>query len=314
MLIGYARISTTDQTLDLQKDALQGAGCDRIFTDTASGAKAERTGLDQALSHIRTGDTLVVWRLDRLGRSLKRLIETITALNNRQIGFKSITESIDTTSWRETHLPHLRCASEFERDIIRERTQAGLTAARARGRKGSRPKALTPKKAQQALTLYDNKNYTIEKSAGRSISHERHFIAISKHDRLALFDLLARTRPLGRTTTGLLDFKALLGQDLTCRRIDGRDTPASPHVTGDGHRRVGTPRLGGGMELPLVHYAAVPLPAVKNGSTTQVAQLGEEINCARLALGEADRQVNRWPWLKSLHACCELHAYHFVTR
>jgi DNA invertase Pin-like site-specific DNA recombinase len=163
MLIGYARISTTDQTLDLQKDALQGAGCDRIFTDTASGAKAERTGLDQALSHIRTGDTLVVWRLDRLGRSLKHLIETITALNNRQIGFKSITESIDTTSSGGKLIFHIFGAlAEFERDIIRERTQAGLTAARARGRKGGRPKALTPKKAQQALTLYDNKNYTIE--------------------------------------------------------------------------------------------------------------------------------------------------------
>jgi DNA invertase Pin-like site-specific DNA recombinase len=87
MLIGYARVSTSDQTLDLQKDALQKAGCDRIFTDTASGAKAERIGLDQAINYVRKGDTLVVWRLDRLGRSLPHLIETITALNNRKIGF-----------------------------------------------------------------------------------------------------------------------------------------------------------------------------------------------------------------------------------
>jgi DNA invertase Pin-like site-specific DNA recombinase len=163
MLIGYARVSTSDQTLDFQKDALQKAGCDRIFTDTASGAKAERTGLDEALSHLREGDSLVVWRLDRLGRSLKHLIETITALNNRKIGFKSITESIDTTTSGGKLVFHIFGAlAEFERDIIRERTQAGLTAARARGRKGGRPKALTPKKAQQALTLYNDKINTID--------------------------------------------------------------------------------------------------------------------------------------------------------
>ena len=108
MLIGYARVSTQDQTLDLQKDALEKQGCGRIFTDTASGAKAERVGLDEAMSHLREGDTLVVWRLDRLGRSLNHLIETITGLNNRHIGFKSITESIDTTtSGGKTDLSYL---------------------------------------------------------------------------------------------------------------------------------------------------------------------------------------------------------------
>ena len=163
MLIGYARVSTSDQTLDLQKDALEKAGCERIFTDTASGAKAERTGLDEALSYVRKGDTLVVWRLDRLGRSLKHLIETITKLNERGIGFKSITESIDTTTSGGKLVFHIFGAlAEFERDIIRERTQAGLSAARARGRKGGRPKALTPKKAQQAQTLYNDKNRSIE--------------------------------------------------------------------------------------------------------------------------------------------------------
>src|SRR5512144_1593331 len=163
MLIGYARVSTQDQTLDLQKDALQKAGCERIFTDTASGAKAERVGLDEALSYIRPGDTLVVWRLDRLGRSLKHLIETITALDTRKIGFKSITEAIDTTTSGGKLIFHIFGAlTEFERDIIRERTQAGLTAARARGRKGGRPKALTPKKQEQALTLYNAKTHTID--------------------------------------------------------------------------------------------------------------------------------------------------------
>src|SRR5512134_1104132 len=163
MLIGYARVSTTDQTLDLQKDALEKAGCERIFTDTSSGAKAERVGLDEALSYVRAGDTLVVWRLDRLGRSLKHLIETITKLNAKGIGFKSITESIDTTTSGGKLIFHIFGAlAEFERDIIRERTQAGLSAARARGRKGGRPKALTAKKAQLALTLYNDKHNSID--------------------------------------------------------------------------------------------------------------------------------------------------------
>jgi DNA invertase Pin-like site-specific DNA recombinase len=163
MLIGYARVSTSDQTLDLQKDALEKAGCSRIFTDTASGAKAERTGIDEALNYVRAGDTLVVWRLDRLGRSLKHLIETITALNKRRIGFKSITEAIDTTTSGGKLIFHIFGAlAEFERDIIRERTQAGLTAARARGRKGGRPKALTPKKAKMAQALYKDKTNTID--------------------------------------------------------------------------------------------------------------------------------------------------------
>ncbi len=163
MLVGYARVSTPDQTLELQKDALEKAGCERIFTDTASGAKAERVGLDQALGYVRKGDTLVVWRLDRLGRSLRHLIETITKLNERGIGFKSITESIDTTTSGGKLIFHIFGAlAEFERDIIRERTQAGLTAARARGRKGGRPKALTAKEVQQALTLYNAKTHTID--------------------------------------------------------------------------------------------------------------------------------------------------------
>jgi DNA invertase Pin-like site-specific DNA recombinase len=160
MLIGYARVST-----------LEKAGCERIFTDTASGAKAERVGLDEALSHLREGDSLVVWRLDRLGRSLKHLIETITDLNNRKIGFKSITESIDTTTSGGKLIFHIFGAlAEFERDIIRERTQAGLHAARARGRLGGRPKALTPRKAQMAEGLYKDKNNTIDEQCLKSDS------------------------------------------------------------------------------------------------------------------------------------------------
>src|SRR5947209_6209650 len=166
MNIGYARNSTQDQTLNLQKDALEKIGCTKIFTDTASGAKAERTGLNEALEYVREGDTLVVWRLDRLGRSLKHLIETVTKLNNRKIGFKSITENIDTTTSGGKLVFHIFGAlAEFERDIIRERTNAGLQAARARGRLGGRPKAQglnTPKKVAIAQALYDDKTNTIE--------------------------------------------------------------------------------------------------------------------------------------------------------
>jgi DNA invertase Pin-like site-specific DNA recombinase len=162
MLIGYARVSTQDQTLALQQDALEKLGCTKIFTDTASGAKQERKGLDDALNYVREGDTLVVWRLDRFGRSLKDLIERITHLNNGQIGLKSLTENIDTTTSGGKLVFHLFGAlAEFERDIIRERTQAGLTAARARGRKGGRPKALTDKKVAMVKELYENKKLTI---------------------------------------------------------------------------------------------------------------------------------------------------------
>src|ERR687896_624751 len=157
MLIGYARVSTHDQTLALQQDALQKAGCSKLFTDTASGAKTERKGLEQALSYVRKGDTLVVWRLDRLGRSLPHLIATMTDLEERGIGFKSLTENIDTTTSGGTLIFHIFGAlAEFERNLIRERTQAGLTAARARGKKGGRPKVITIQKRSIAKELYDS--------------------------------------------------------------------------------------------------------------------------------------------------------------
>ncbi len=162
MLVGYARVSTQEQTLDLQKDALEKIGCTKIFSDVISGAKAERKGLQEALEYVREGDTLVVWRLDRLGRSLKHLIETITALQKRNIGFKSLTENIDTTTSGGKLIFHIFGAlAEFERDIIRERTQAGLQAARARGRNGGRPKSLTGKRVAMAQELYQNKQNSI---------------------------------------------------------------------------------------------------------------------------------------------------------
>jgi DNA invertase Pin-like site-specific DNA recombinase len=157
MQIGYARVSTGEQTLDLQRDALAAAGCGRVFEETASGAKADRPVLAGALAYVREGDTLVVWRLDRLGRSLPHLIATVAELAERGIGFKSLTEQIDTTTSGGKLIFHVFGAlAEFERDLIRERTYAGLAAARARGRTGGRPKKLAdPKQLALAQTLYD---------------------------------------------------------------------------------------------------------------------------------------------------------------
>jgi DNA invertase Pin-like site-specific DNA recombinase len=168
--IGYARISTGEQTLDLQRDALRAVGCERIFEDVASGAKASRPGLDEALAYIRKGDTLVVWRLDRLGRSLKHLIEALTALDERGIGFQSLTEQIDTTTSGGKLIFHVFGAlAEFERDLIRERTNAGLASARARGRKGGRPRAGgldDPKRVALLQKLYADKSNDITTICG----------------------------------------------------------------------------------------------------------------------------------------------------
>jgi DNA invertase Pin-like site-specific DNA recombinase len=162
MLIGYARISTHDQTLALQQDALEKAGCERIFTDTVSGTKEERKGFTEALSHLREGDTLVVWRLDRLGRSLRHLIDTVTELHEGGVGFKSLQENIDTTTSGGKLVFHIFGAlAEFEREIIRERTRAGLVSARSRGRAGGRPKALTPKDVQMLRSMASDKSLTV---------------------------------------------------------------------------------------------------------------------------------------------------------
>ena len=159
MLIGYARVSTGEQTLDLQLDALAKAVCEKTYQETASGAAAERPVLADVVGYLRPGDTLVVWRLDRLGRSLQHLIETIAGLAERGIGFKSLTEQIDTTTSGGKLVFHVFGAlAEFERDLIRERTHAGLAAARARGRTGGRPKVLADaKQVALAQALYDGK-------------------------------------------------------------------------------------------------------------------------------------------------------------
>lgn len=162
MLIGCARVSTDDQTLDLQRDALTEAGCDRIFEDTAGGA-AERPNLHQALSHLRTGDALVVWRLDRIGRSLKDLIIRAEELRARGVGLRSLHEAIDTDSSSGRLIFHIFGAlAEFERALIRERTQAGLQAARARGRLGGRRKRLNAQQRAHAVQLYRSRQHTVK--------------------------------------------------------------------------------------------------------------------------------------------------------
>src|SRR5712692_1162763 len=165
MLIGYARVSTNEQNLDLQRDALRKAGvtAKHIFTDKITGTKAERPGLEQALSHLREGDTFVVWRLDRLGRSLKHLIETVTALQAQGVAFQSITENIDTKTATGQLVFHIFGAlAEFERNLIKERTITGLSAARARGRKGGKPRLdVSSRKVAAAKKPYSDKTNSI---------------------------------------------------------------------------------------------------------------------------------------------------------
>ncbi|MEZ5508098.1 MAG: recombinase family protein [Gammaproteobacteria bacterium] len=154
MIVGYARVSTTDQDTAMQTDALRKAGCERIYEESKSGKSKDRPELNRCLDVLREGDVLVVWRLDRLGRSLKDLIEVVSELESKGIGFQSLNESIDTTSPSGKLIFHVFAAlSEFERSLIQERTKAGLAAARARGRKGGRPKKLTRDQIRKAKAM-----------------------------------------------------------------------------------------------------------------------------------------------------------------
>jgi len=159
----YARVSTLEQNPDLQVDELTAAGCWKVWTDHASGALDRRPQLDAVLEQSRPGDTLVVWRLDRLGRSLRHLIEVVTGLDERGVGFRSLRENIDTTTAGGRLVFHLFGAlAQFERELIRDRTVAGLTAARARGRVGGRPSKLTAEQVRQARRMYDARELTVE--------------------------------------------------------------------------------------------------------------------------------------------------------
>ena len=162
MYIGYARVSTDDQNLHLQNDALRHAGCEKIYSDQQSGAAAERPGLTTLFEILRPGDTLIVWRLDRLGRSLKHLIQLVEQLDKRGVGLKSLQENIDTTTAGGRLVFHLFGAlAEFERSLIRGRTQAGVNAARARGRQGGRPKLLEPNKRELTIRLYQERKHSV---------------------------------------------------------------------------------------------------------------------------------------------------------
>jgi DNA invertase Pin-like site-specific DNA recombinase len=168
MLIGYARVSTRDQQAHLQLDALHAAGCEKIFEETASGARRDRPELNAALDFMRAGDTLVVWKLDRLARSTRQLLETVELLSQRQMGFKTITQNIDTTNaGGRLIFTVFGAIAEFEREIIRERTRAGLDAARSRGRTGGRPRSLSDKDLKQARALLTDPQITVEDIARR---------------------------------------------------------------------------------------------------------------------------------------------------
>lgn len=168
MLVGYARVSTQDQDPALQHDALTQIGCNKVYTEKASGAQRDRPQLIAAIEFMRAGDTLVVWKLDRLARSVKQLIETVEDLEQRGIGFRSLTESIDTTTPGGKLIFHVFAAlAEFERSIIRERTHAGLAAAKARGRTGGRPSALSADDLAAAKALLRDPEITVAQVARR---------------------------------------------------------------------------------------------------------------------------------------------------
>jgi len=180
--IGYVRVSTAVQDGALQRDALANAGCVRFFEDKASGAKSDRPGLNEALAYVREGDVLTVWKLDRLGRSLPHLIETVNTLGLRGVGFKSLTEGVDTSTSNGRLVFHIFGAlAEFERDLIRERTGAGLTAAR--GRKGGRKAVITPEKLARAKALIAE-GFNVREAAGRV-----------KVGKTALYEALASQQP-----------------------------------------------------------------------------------------------------------------------
>ncbi|HFG9885511.1 TPA: recombinase family protein [Salmonella enterica subsp. enterica serovar Potsdam] len=166
-LIGYARVSTAEQSLDMQIDALKKAGCHQVFTDVASGAKADRLGLEKALEYLREGDTLVVWKIDRLGRSLAHLVQTIDGLRERGVGFRSLTDAgIDTTTRNGKLLFNLFATlAEFERELISERTKASLAVARARGRKGGRRFMVTDEMLAKARALMSKRGLTVKEAA-----------------------------------------------------------------------------------------------------------------------------------------------------
>jgi DNA invertase Pin-like site-specific DNA recombinase len=181
MIIGYARVSTQDQNSELQVDALEKSGCEQIFQEKITGKLRERPELSQCLRTLRAGDTLVIWKLDRLARSLKDLVEIVQDLNNREIGFKSLTEAIDTTNPSGRLVFHIfGSLAEFEHDLIRERTIAGLQAARARGRKGGRKLSMSESDIRKAAAMLSDPDIT-KKEVAKHFSISRTTLNASLH-------------------------------------------------------------------------------------------------------------------------------------
>ncbi len=195
VLVGYMRVSTADQNLALQRDALESAGCERLYEDTCSGAVTDRPGLARALDQLRAGDALVVWKLDRIGRSLGHVVELMAGLQAQGIGLKVLTGGIDTTSSTGRLVFGIFATlAEFERDLIKERTMAGLAAARARGRTGGRPRLMTRAKLRTAMTMMADRSNIAGEVAEQ--------LGISVSTLYAYIDSEGRPKPRARELLG----------------------------------------------------------------------------------------------------------------
>lgn len=223
MKIGYARVSTRDQKPDLQLDALKAAGCERVYQDVASGAKTARPALDELLGQLRAGDVLVIWKLDRMGRSLKHLVELVGHLMERKVGLLSLNDPIDTTSAQGRLVFNLFASlAEFERELIRERTNAGLTAARARGRVGGRPRGLSPEAEATALaadTLYRERKLSVAAIAQKLHVSKSTLYSYLRHRGVEIgpYQKPARAQPVASTGAGEADPPKLATIRLTLR-------------------------------------------------------------------------------------------------
>lgn len=223
MKIGYARVSTRDQKPDLQLDALKAAGCERVYQDVASGAKTARPALDELLGQLRAGDVLVIWKLDRMGRSLKHLVELVGRLMEQKVGLLSLNDPIDTTSAQGRLVFNLFASlAEFERELIRERTNAGLTAARARGRVGGRPRGLSPQAEATALaadTLYRERKLSVVAIAQKLHVSKSTLYSYLRHRGVEIgpYQKPARAQPVASTGAGEADPPKLATIRLTLR-------------------------------------------------------------------------------------------------
>lgn len=233
MLIGYARVSTADQKLDMQRDDLKRVGCRRSFTDVASGGK-DRPGRAEAIAYARKGDTIVVWKLDRFGRSLVDLVQTVAQLRERGVGFRSLHESIDTTTSGGRLIFHVFSAlAEFERDLIRERTMAGLAAARARGRLGGRPALLDIEQRALLHTLAKDRN----NSPHVHLCHPRHLthqlLPLPRQTGASRFDVQAGAGGAAEEVRDGARASALAATEATCGQTVAADPVQRGDVAGD---------------------------------------------------------------------------------